>query len=68
MDSQKIAGLLAAIIALIVFAVVFVYTPKRGADADTAKQQVGLPKAPVGAPVNNPPVRGPVIRDITPEK
>lgn len=62
MDSQKIAGLLAAIIALIVFAVVFVYSPKKA--ADTAKQQVELPKA----PVSNPPVRGPVIRDITPEK
>jgi hypothetical protein len=61
MDSQKIAGVLAALIGLVVFAVAFAYMPKKG--ADTVKQQVELPKAPIA-----PPVRGPVVRDITPEK
>jgi hypothetical protein len=62
MDSQKISGLLATLIGLAVFAVVFVYMPKKA--AEPVKQQVELPKAPVASP----PVRGPVIRDITPAK
>jgi hypothetical protein len=66
MDSQKIAGVLAALIGLVVFAVAFAYMPKKGADAakqQAEKQRVELPKAPIA-----PPVRGPVVRDITPEK
>ena len=62
MDSQKIAGLLAALIGLVVFAVAFAYTPKKG--AELVKQQAEIPKA----PIPSPPVRGPVIRDITPQK
>ena len=63
MNSQKIAAVLAILIGLAAAAVVFVYTPKGGADSvkqQAEKQQVELPKAPS--------VRGPVVRDITPEK
>jgi hypothetical protein len=66
MDSQKIAAVLATLIGLIVSAVVFIYTPKNGADSvkqQAEKQQVELPKAPAA-----PPVRGPVVRDITPQQ
>lgn len=66
MDSQKIAAVLATLIGLIVSAVVFIYTPKNGADSvkqQAEKQQVELPKAPAV-----PPVRGPVVRDITPQQ
>ena len=65
MDSQKIAGVLATLIGVAVFAVAFAYMPKKGGEAvrqQAEKQQVELPKAPVA------PVRGPVVRDITPEK
>jgi hypothetical protein len=58
MNSQKIAGLLAAMIGLAVFAVAYIYTPKKG--SEPVKQQVELPKA----PVEKPPVRGPVVRDL----
>jgi hypothetical protein len=63
MDSQKIAGVLATLIGLAVFVVAFNYMPKKGMEA-VKQQQVELPKAPVAAA----PVRGPVVRDITPEK
>lgn len=66
MDSQKIAGLLAGLIGLAVFAVAFTYMPKKGADVakqPIERQQAAVPKAPAG-----PVVKGPVVRDITPEK
>jgi hypothetical protein len=65
MNSQKIAAVLATLIGLTVAAVVYVYTPKGGADSgkqQAEKQQVELPKTPA------PPVRGPVVRDITPQQ
>jgi hypothetical protein len=59
MDSQRIAGLLAGLIAIVVFAVVFLYMPKKLAEP-VKPQQVELPKA----PVEKPAVRGPVVRDL----
>jgi hypothetical protein len=66
MDSQKIAGLLAGLIGLAVFAVAFTYLPKKG--ADVAKQPVERPQAAAPKAPPGPPVRGPVVRDVTPEK
>jgi len=68
MNSQKIAGLLATLIGLAVFVVAFSYMPKKGEEAarqQAEKQPVELAKP---APVAAPAVRGPVVKDITPQK
>ena len=59
MNSQRLAGTLGAIVAIVVLAFAFYSTPKRGTDKP-APQKVELPKGPVDAP----PVRGPVIKEI----
>jgi hypothetical protein len=59
MDSQKVAGILGAIVALAVLGIAFFYVPI-GQTSKPAKQiKVEQPAHP--AP---PPVRGPVIREV----
>lgn len=58
MNSQKLAGTLGAIVAIVVLAFAFYSTPRRGADKP-APQKVELPKGPVA-----PPVRGPVVKEV----
>src|SRR3954471_3975926 len=58
MDSQKIAGILATIVALVVIAGVVIYGPKPGAPNPAVKTEA--PKQPEAGP---PAVKGPVIRD-----
>jgi len=61
MESEKVGGILGAIVAAIVLAIAFAYGPM-GPFGKPAKQlQTNqAPKAPPGPP----PVRGPVIRDV----
>ncbi|SDT61381.1 hypothetical protein [Bradyrhizobium canariense] len=59
MNSQKVAGILGAIVALAVLAAAFIYVPPGGRNAPAAV----APKA--EAPVNAAPApKGPVIRDV----
>jgi hypothetical protein len=61
MDSEKIAGILGAIIAAVVLVIAFAYGPV-GQFGKPQKQiqNVEQPKAPPSAP----PVRGPVVREV----
>jgi hypothetical protein len=59
MSSEKIGGILGAIVALAVLAAAFVYVPP-GAKAP-AKQVAEPPPAPAPAA---PAVRGPVVREV----
>jgi hypothetical protein len=59
MNTQKLAGTLGAAVAIVVLAFAFYSTSKSGADKP-APQKVSLPKG----PIDTPPVRGPVIREI----
>jgi hypothetical protein len=59
MDSEKVAGILGAIVAVAVLGIAFFYVPI-GQTSKSAKQiKVEQPAQP--AP---PPVRGPVIREV----
>jgi hypothetical protein len=58
MNSQKIAGVLGTLVAVVVLAFAFYSTTRRAAD-QPAPQKVELPKAPVA-----PPVKGPVVREL----
>lgn len=60
MNSQKLAGTLGAMVAIVVLAFAFYSTSKSGADRP-ASQKVALPKG----PIDTPPVRGPVVKDIS---
>jgi hypothetical protein len=61
MNSEKIAGILGAIVALAVLAAAFFYVPPGGHNAP-ATVAPKAPEAPVNAPP--PPPKGPVIRDV----
>jgi hypothetical protein len=60
MNSEKIGGILGAIVALAVLAVAFIYVPPGSSNAP-AKQAAQPPQAP--AP-EVPVVRGPVVREV----
>jgi hypothetical protein len=60
MNSEKIAGILGAIVALAVLAAAFVYVPPGSSNAPS-KQAVAPPQAPANP---EPIVRGPVIREV----
>jgi hypothetical protein len=60
MDSQRLAGILGAVVALLVIASVVIYGPRPGNGPKQA-EKTQAPQAPVVAP---PPVRGPVIREV----
>jgi hypothetical protein len=62
MKRENIAGLLAGIIGLLVIAFVFFYGPIGTKDQPPKQTKIEAPKAP------EPPVRGPVVRDITTNK
>jgi hypothetical protein len=57
MESEKIGGILGAIVAAAVLVVAFVYWPAMGRSAKPVQKI----EAPVAAP---PPVRGPVVREV----
>ncbi len=61
MESEKVGGILGAIVAAVVLAIAFAYGPM-GPFGKPAKQvqKNEAPKAPPGPP----PVRGPVIREV----
>ena len=59
MNSQKVAGILGTIIALLVMASVVIYGPKPGASNQATTTEA--PKAPVPAA---PAHRGPVVREV----
>jgi hypothetical protein len=60
MNSEKIAGILGAIVALAVLAAAFVYVPPGSSNAP-AKQAAQPPQAPANP---EPVVRGPVVREV----
>ena len=59
MDSQKLAGVCATIIAVIVLAAAFYFVPPTGRVAPNA-----VPPAKPAAQTELPAVRGPVVRDV----
>jgi hypothetical protein len=60
MDSEKIAGILAAIVASVILVIAFAYGPiGQIGKPQTQMQKTETPKAPAA-----PPVRGPVIREV----
>jgi len=59
MDSQKLAGVCATIIAVIVLAAAFYFVPPTGRIAPNA-----VPPAKPAAQTELPAVRGPVVRDV----
>jgi hypothetical protein len=62
MKWENIVGLLAGIIGLLIIAFAFFYGPPIGTKDQPPKQtKIEAPKAPEA------PVRGPVVRDITPK-
>jgi hypothetical protein len=60
MDSQKIAGILGTIIALLVIGSVVIYGPKPDKGGPKAAEKTEAPKPQDTAP----PVKGPVIREV----
>ena len=56
MDSEKVAGVLGAIVAAAALVTAFVYWPATGKPAKPAQK--------IEAPVAAPPVRGPVVREV----
>lgn len=60
MDSERLAGILGAIVAIVVLAAAFVYVPVSQL-GKPEKAKVEAPAQPAPAP---PPVRGPVVRDV----
>jgi hypothetical protein len=63
MNSEKIAGILGAIVALAVLAAAFIYVPP-GSNKMPAKQTVESPKIPDTPASPVPAGRGPVVRDV----
>jgi hypothetical protein len=61
MKRENIAGLFAGIIGLLVVAFVFFYGPIGTKDQPPQQTKIEAPKA------SEAPVRGPVVRDITPK-
>jgi hypothetical protein len=59
MNSQKVAGILGTIIALLVMAGIVIYGPKPGKDVPKPAATTEAPKAPVA-----PAPRGPVVREV----
>jgi hypothetical protein len=57
METEKVAGILGAIVAAVVLVIAFVYWPAMG----KAAKPVQKIEAPIAAP---PPVRGPVVREV----
>jgi hypothetical protein len=57
MESEKVAGILGAIVAAAVLVIAFVYWPVMGRSAKPVQKI----EAPVAAP---PTVRGPVVREV----
>jgi hypothetical protein len=69
MDSQKMAGVWGAIVAVVVLAVAFYYTPNNA--VKPAPQKAELPQGPFDAPPVATPApfaKPPVVRDVTPTK
>jgi hypothetical protein len=62
MNKENIAGLLAGIIGLLVIAFAFFYGPLGTKNQPPKQTKIEAPKAPEA------PVRGPAVRDITPNK
>jgi hypothetical protein len=60
MDSQKIAGILGAIVAAAVLAAAVAYGPI----GQLGKPQKQIQKVEQPAPASPPPVRGPVVREV----
>jgi hypothetical protein len=63
MTSQKIAGFLGTVVALVVLAAAFYYVPPGGKDMP-AKQAAPEGQQPAVAPSAPPTPPGPVVRDI----
>ena len=60
MDSERIAGILGAIVAIVVLAAAFVYVPvSQLGKPDKPKVEQAAQPAPAA-----PPVRGPVVREV----
>jgi hypothetical protein len=57
METEKVAGILGAIVVAVVLVIAFVYWPAMG----KAAKPVQKIEAPIAAP---PPVRGPVVREV----
>jgi len=62
MESEKVAGIFAAIVASIILVIAFIYAPvgPYGKPQAAPVQNIEAPKAPPGPP----PVRGPVVREV----
>jgi hypothetical protein len=60
MNSEKIAGILGAIVALAVLTAAFIYVPPGGRNAPAT----AAPKAPEAPVMAAPAPKGPVIRDV----
>jgi hypothetical protein len=56
MESEKVAGVLGAIVAAAALVAAFVYWPATGRPVKPAQK--------IEAPVAPPPVRGPVVREV----
>ena len=61
MNSEKLAGILGAIVAAVALVAAFVYGPIGQIGKPAPQAQKAEPAAPVAAA---PPVRGPVVRDV----
>jgi hypothetical protein len=62
MDSEKVAGILGAIVAVAVLAIAIAYGPMgQIGKSQTQPQSAEQPAQPAPAP---PPVRGPVVREV----
>ena len=59
MDSEKVAGVLGAIIGSAILVIAVAYGPI--GQIGKSQKQIEQPKAPLNAP---PPVRGPVVREV----
>ncbi|MDB5583283.1 MAG: hypothetical protein JWR80_8459 [Bradyrhizobium sp.] len=61
MESEKVAGVLGAIVASIILVIAFAYSPAGPwGKPQTQVQKIEAPKAPPGPP----PPRGPVVREV----
>jgi hypothetical protein len=61
MESEKVGGILGAIVAAVVLAIAFAYGPMKPFGKPAKElQKIEAPKAPPGPP----PVKGPVIREV----
>jgi hypothetical protein len=65
MESEKVAGILAAIVASIVLVIAFAYGPIGQFGKPTAKPAAVQQPAPAPQPTTGPPgSRGPIIREV----